>query len=47
MVNDEAFYNNLLGTVRDADEVIREVKSGKGTDARLVSGSESGLEKGD
>src|SRR6185295_1998948 len=37
MVNDEAFYNNLVGTVRDADEVIREVKSGKGTAARLVS----------
>ena len=37
IVNDEAFYDQLLATVRDADEVMREVRTGKGTAARLVS----------
>jgi phospholipid/cholesterol/gamma-HCH transport system substrate-binding protein len=37
MVNDEEFYNHLIGTVRDADQVIRQVGSGNGTAARLVS----------
>ncbi len=37
MVNDEAFYDQLLATVRDADAVMREVRTGKGTAGRLVS----------
>lgn len=36
-VNDEAFYNNLNGTIRETQTLIRQIQSGEGTAAKLVN----------
>jgi phospholipid/cholesterol/gamma-HCH transport system substrate-binding protein len=36
-VNDEAFYNNLNGAIRDTQDVVRQIRSGQGSAGRFVN----------